>query len=552
MKSLFEQGCAALTALIVIAGPVHAGPASPSVEDARIEQGRRMYLEGVLPSGKAITGKVRGDVTLSGELVICGTCHRRSGMGSNEGDQVIPAITGEMLFNPLRLPTSSQPLAPQQRPAYSMATLKQAIVAGVDANGDALDPLMPRYALSDADLDSLIGYLRTLSTDISPGVGDEEVHFATIVSDGVAPQRRKALLEVMETFVAQKNSETRHETFRKEHAPWHKKWLFGPYRKWALHVWELHGPRATWPEQLAAYYDAQPVFAVLSGAVEGSWRPVHEFCQATKLPCLFPTTDLPVLAEQDFYALYLSKGMSLEGELIARHQGEGAAARASVVQVYRRGDERARVAAQALREAMPGAAVRDVTWDHAQAPPDAAFWRGVAGQAQGVTLVVWMGEPELAGLWAALQPDAQPQRLYLSTTLFGTDPARVPAALRERVYLAHRSAMPDRTARLLLRSTGWLRAKRIYSDQEREVQANAYFALKVAGDALRQIRGYFFRDYLLERIEHMIESAPYTSVYPHVSLAPGQRFAAKGGYIVKVSGGQNTVKLVAVTEWLTP
>lgn len=536
----------ALVALNLLAGPAVTGPASASV----LEQGRRMYLEGVLPTGEAMTGKVRGDVALSGELVICGTCHRRSGMGSNEGDQVIPAITGEMLFHPLRLPTTSKPLAPQQRPAYDEATLKRAIVAGIDANGEPLDPLMPRYALSDAELDALIAYLKTLSTEISPGVDDERIHFATIVSDGVDPRMRKALVDVLETFVAQKNRETRHETYRKEHAPWHKKWLFGPYRKWVMHEWRLHGPPDTWERQLTEYYRAQPVFAVVSGMVEGSWKPVHRFCQATRLPCLFPTTDLPVIAERDFYPMYLSKGMSLEGELIARHRRDGE--RMPLVQVHRRGDPRARVAAAALQAAAPDAAARDELWSQPDAVPDISFWHRVLKEARGAALVLWMNPADLANLWTALLQGAGPKRIYLSTTLFGTDPGAVPAVVRDRAYLVHRSALPERTTRLLLRSTGWLRVKHIYAPQAREVQANAYFALKVLGDALRQIRGYFFRDYLLERIEHMIESAPYTSIYPHIGLAPGQRFAAKGGYIVKVSDAKAGPRLVAVTDWLTP
>ena len=78
-----------------------------------------------------------------------------------------------------------------------------------------------------------------------------------------------------------------------------------------MHVWELQGDSDTWGEQLATLYREQPVFAVLSGIGEGSWQPVHAFCESEHLPCLFPTTDLPVIAEKDFYPIYLSKGMTL-------------------------------------------------------------------------------------------------------------------------------------------------------------------------------------------------------------------------------------------------
>ena len=70
---------------------------------------------------------------------------------------------------------------------------------------------------------------------------------------------------------------------------------------------------------MAEQYREQPVFAVVNGVVPGDWRPLHEFCEEFQVPCLFPTTDLPVIDEEDFYTVYLSKGMVLEGEGIAYH-----------------------------------------------------------------------------------------------------------------------------------------------------------------------------------------------------------------------------------------
>jgi hypothetical protein len=67
--------------------------------------------------------------------------------------------------------------------------------------------------------------------------------------------------------------------------------------------------------------------------------------------------------------------------------------------------------------------------------------------------------------------------------------------------------------------------------------------------ALKSIQGYFDREYLLEGIEHMVDNANYTSVYPRMSLAPEQRFVSKGAYIARLSEDGS---LVAVTDWLIP
>jgi len=73
--------------------------------------------------------------------------------------------------------------------------------------------------------------------------------------------------------------------------------------------------------------------------------------------------------------------------------------------------------------------------------------------------------------------------------------------------------------------------------------------LKMAGEGVGHIRGFFSREYFLERIEHMVDNAFYTSVYPRISLAPNQRFVSKGCYIARLSEDGS---LVAVTDWLIP
>jgi len=61
----------------------------------------------------------------------------------------------------------------------------------------------------------------------------------------------------------------------------------------------------------------------------------------------------------------------------------------------------------------------------------------------------------------------------------------------------------------------------------------------------------FMRDYLVERVEGMLEHRIITGYYPRLALAPNERFASKGGYIVhfaQPSGAQ----VSADTDWFVP
>jgi len=164
---------------------------------------------------------------------------------------------------------------------------------------------------------------------------------------------------------------------------------------------------------------------------------------------------------------------------------------------------------------------------------------------------MWLSEADARTFWQRPGADAAPARIYLSTTLYGSDLAQVPVSVHEQLRFVHPYEMPDKLNRLLMRSTGWLRSRRIYAPEEKQVQADAYFALKTAGGALKGIQGYFDREFFLQGIEHMVDNANYTSVYPRISLAPNQRFVSKGAYIARLEGGEKA-RLRAVSEWIIP
>ena len=521
-----------IVALLVCCGAAVAD-STVTAEEA-LEHGRRIYMEGILPSGEVLEATVAEDVAISGEFVVCGECHRKSGLGASEGQFVTPPVVGSILYEPLQLPTSRPPAPPVLRPAYTEETLAVSIRDGLSSTGDEFTMLMPRYPLSDADMGYLITYLESLDAEPDPGVTDTHIHFATILTDDVDADARKALLDVMEQFIAQKNTETRHETKRATSGPWHKDWVFKRYRKWVLHTWDLSGDPATWGEQLDAYYAATPVFAILNGVSGQSWQPVHEYCEQHGLPCLFPTTNLPVVDRQDFYNIYLSKGVALEAEAVAQTLIDAEVPAGEVVQVYSSGNPDSAAGAAALREIL-GPEMVSVELEDLD----------VASVADR-NVVSWLGAGDsnpLAG--------SDARHIYFSGVMLDGREGSLDSGLKPKSTVVYTTELPGMTASLLARSTGWFRFKRIYAPEHEAIQANAYFTLKMLGGGLSAIGNYFKRDFFVESIEHMVDNATYTSVYPYMSLAPEQRFVSKGVRVARFDEN-DPEELVTHIDWLIP
>ena len=49
---------------------------------------------------------------------------------------------------------------------YTDDLLKRAITKGIDANGESLDPTMPRWYMPEKDLNDLVTYIKTLQTEV--------------------------------------------------------------------------------------------------------------------------------------------------------------------------------------------------------------------------------------------------------------------------------------------------------------------------------------------------------------------------------------------------
>ncbi len=525
--------------------------------------GERMYREGILPSGKVMVGFIRGDVEVDSSAFSCSNCHLRAGLGSVEGGIVTPPVTGNKLYKPYRRPPSREDVPEhagrikyaetvQERPAYTRESLAVAIRSGTDPAGQVFNQVMPRYRLSDRDLSILISYLEMLSSEPSPGASAEEFRFATIVADDVSQEDRQALLAPLQAFIAQKNQQ---QAMYKDF----KNFGYVPtidmkfsFRQASLDVWELKGPPETWQGQLAAYYAKKPVFAVLGGISNSDWRPVHDFCEAQRLPCLFPITDFPVVSETGWYTYYFNKGYAQEGEAVARYLNrlENVPPATSILQIVQDSPAGRALAAgfQNTWKELKRPAVKRLTLTTGQLLDQLALGKLLAKHKPGV-LLLWADAEILPNLPPLLAKLRSPGMVFVSSGYLGKKTATLPESVRDKVYIT----FPYRLTPYVGPKTGGFDAKvpiltGAKDFGERRIASRSISMLQQATlQGLNLIYDNLYRDHLLDVMSLQMDLI--VRDYERFSFGPGQRYVSKGCYIIQLGPGADP-PLLQRSEWV--
>lgn len=505
--------------------------ASGAANETLVEQGRRIYQDGVLTDGKALTATGAGGSDLRGERAACILCHRRSGMGGREGNLIVSPVTGPLLFSkpvfdrprrPGRAANEVKPLRQYSRDPYDDVALGRAVRTGVDPNGRRLDDLMPRYALGETDARALIAYLRQLSATPAPGLDNGVLHLATIVTADAEPIRSRI---VTDTLLA-----------------WSHAGALGGIPL-DLAVWTLEGPASTWERQLQDNYRRQPVYAVISGAGRSQWSPVRDFCERLAVPCLFPVVDFAPADPGDFYSLYLSTGVPLEARLLARYVNELNPLPPRVVQIVAdpSGD-----AAAALLGTSLGAIPSEVRRWRADAPGSAGD-----GLRRDDILVAWLRPAEIRALATARPDGPGTGQLLFSAQLAPPQRADLPAAWRAQARWISARSDPARVhGQGVLGLAPWLQHMKLADDDE-SLLAEVYAATYFFGDALARMRGQWNREFLIETLESANFARPAGSAFFSLSLARGQREAAKAGHLLGFAG-PDFQRLVRIGPRITP
>jgi hypothetical protein len=132
----------------------------------------------------------------------------------------------------------------------------------------------------------------------------------------------------------------------------------------------------------------------------------------------------------------------------------------------------------------------------------------------------------------------------------GLERSPIPPAWRDVTELSYPFELPDARRVSMNYPMGWFSLHHIPVLEER-AQTDTYLACLILADALQSLHGDFNRDLLLERVETQLDHRLVNGYYRHLGLAPGQRFASKGGYVVRFAEPAG-IRLLPVSGWIVP
>lgn len=538
--------------------------------DEALQLGEQMYRHGILPSGEPMEALVMGDIPFDGRMFTCDDCHQRSGLGSEEGTVITWPTNGKELFTPRRRTGAYRPPAKDEkhderrelpryyqvedaRPAYTEKSLARLLRVGTDPGGRKLDPIMPKYRLSRKNQAILTYYLRHLSSEYSPGVDETTLQFATVITEEVSESRKSAMLTALQAHIDAHNSQSRHESKRAASGPFYKSEKHRAYRNLQLHIWELHGPEKSWRAQLEDYYVKQPVFALLGGITSGSWRVMHAFSEDHKIPTIFPITDQPEISDTDWYTLYYSKGLAQEGESVAKYirSQHGMDEKVQIVQLYRKSNLKAASISQGFNrtwEKVGGATIQELVLNDEEVVSK-DMWSKIFAGDRPVVLLYWEAGDVEESYKNMKVYSRDTDSIFVSASLLKKNVPLVPDQLKEKVFITYPYSLPGTEKRSRFSVERWLKARKIPLT-DFDLQAKMYFLGWMLPGAIKHMRSEFYRDYFLEGFDMMIDQDYGIAVYPRLTFGPGQRYASKGCYIVKLASGDSG-KLIPVNDWIT-
>lgn len=489
-----------------------------SSEDA----GKLIYTKGESPSHGQLEA-VLGDTAVPATLMPCVNCHGADGKGRAEGG-VIPA---DITWNVLSRARESNQALSRSRPAYDLTTLRKVLRNGVDPAGAELGIAMPRYQISDGELDDLIAYLRQLGVKNDPGVTAASLRAATVVpAHGPLAESGASAAELMRVYFEELNQQGG---------------IYG--RKIELEVIQAGDTPAETAVAVEEFVRGREVFALVGLLVPGAERQLADALENAGIPAIdtFPSeSEDRLLAKAKVF--HVLSGLSAQARVLVKFAQERLGGPgSSLAVVYPESRQRLASAvmeecsARSCRSATP---LSYVSFD--------AEKTALALSAQKPGGIIFLGQgPELEALLAAAGRLNWRPQIFQPGPLAGDQAFRLSPEASERVFFSF-STLPSDITPEARAEYAFLLHKYKLKPMHTARALTTLAAAKVFVEGLRQSGRELTREGFVDTLAALYNFN--TGLTPPLTYGATRRVGALGAYVVRFDTKANT--LAPAAAWI--
>jgi ABC-type branched-subunit amino acid transport system substrate-binding protein len=477
------------------------------------QAGRLLYLEGESAFGDEFTGRIgMAQQQLPGSAVRCGNCHGPDGRGRPEGG-VRP---GNITWSELTKTYGHEHEDGRRHASFDEASLRRALIEGLDPAGNPLDGSMPRYRISGRDWKALVAYMKVLEFQHDPGVGSDTLRVGTLLPmTGRFAGLGQAVKGILQAHLDEINANGGIHGRKLELVS-------------AEYASEDHEAATRALRQLVAQGD---VFALLSPFAAGIEEELGRVANEARIPVVGPLSlfgDDPRTSNQQVF--HLLSGIGELAEVLAAHLGREPKMKAMpAVLLHPEG-----AAGVALADAVEQR-LKEQGWsklDRLAFRPGAADATALARslKARGTEALFLLGPgADVPALARQLADSGRAPFLLLPGPLAPRAVLDLPAAFDGRILLAYPTVPADQKPEALRHYASLFKDGALARGHQTS-QVPAYSSAVLLVETLKQVG----RDVSREKLVAALESVQGfdLGLVPPVSFNANRRIGARGGYVV--------------------
>jgi ABC-type branched-subunit amino acid transport system substrate-binding protein len=478
-------------------------------------RGRQIYLRGISPSGREISGRI-GEIEVPAAASTCSGCHGMRGEGKTEGGVTAGSLTWSNLVKPYG---HTHTTGRTHRP-FNESSFIRAVINGIDASNNPLLIAMPRYNLSPEDMADLIAYLKRIETDLDPGITDQNLTVGLMVpSQGAFADVGAAMKDVFTAYFDDVNS---------------RGGIFS--RKIELRVADAGAGGVTTAAKADDFHRREQIFAFVGGLSAGADAQIASFARQEEIPFIGPSTLLPhAETPVNRYLFYLLPGVAEQAvSLVNFAAARPELRKAAPAIVY--GDNSLSLAATAASEEQ----MKSVGWassiKHSYTTANFDARRMVNElKSKGTEVVFFFGSgKEQSALLAEAAAAGWTPNFFFLGVLSGKElqlPPESMAEFKNRIFIAFPTVPADISSGGMAEFRT-LHEKYKFAPRHTPAQLSAFAAAKVFVEALTRAGKDLSREKLVTTLEGLYEYE--TGTTPRITFGPNRRVGAAGAHVIPI------------------